>query len=177
MKNFIRGPALAVALFLGACAGMPVPQAGFVPPRAFVLEDALSGHLTGQGVITPIIGASTSFDVTIAGTWDGKVLTLVEDFKYPSGTTERKTWHLTKSAAGDYVGTREDVIGQAHAFVDGPTVRLDYRVKLDTPLGRTARFQDVLYWEDDRTIRNVATVSKLGLRLARVSLRLVRAGK
>ena len=144
MKTIMRGTVLAGALFLAGCAGIPTPQAGLVSPRPFVLEDALYGHLMGQGVITPIIGASTSFDVTIAGTWDGKVLTLVEDFQYPSGTAERNTWHLTKSAAGDYVGTREDVIGQAHAFVDGPTVRLDYRVKLDTPLGRTARFQDVL---------------------------------
>ena len=153
---------------------MPSPGSRAGAPKAFVLEEALVGHTTGHGVITPIIGAASTFDVSINGSWDGMVLTLIEDFRYPSGTTERKIWRLTKRPAGDYVGTREDVIGQAHAYRDGTTLRLDYTVALDTPLGKTARFQDVLYWENEHTIRNKATASKIGLRLARINLQLTR---
>lgn len=161
-------------LALVGCASMPSMDGHTVPDKPFLPEDALVGSMTGHGVITPIIGADSTFDVSIDGRWDGKVLTLVEDFNYPSGTRERKTWHLTKTPAGDYVGTREDVVGQARAYLDGATLRLDYTVALDTPLGKTARFQDVLYWEDGH-IRNKATASKLGLRLARVNLELVHA--
>lgn len=174
MKIFAQPAVLAGALLLQACASLPVIEPGGASPKPFLPEEALVGRLTGHGVITPIVGSSSDFDVTILGSWDGKVLTLAETFQYPSGTTEKKTWRLTKSASGDYVGTREDVIGTAHAYLDGTSMRLDYRVKLDTPLGRTARFQDILYWENEQTIRNAATVSKAGFRLARVSLRMVR---
>lgn len=159
---------------LTGCASAPAaPQTP--PPRSFVVEEALAGTLTGQGVVTPILGSATTFDVTIAGSWDGKVLTLVEDFRYPTGTQERKTWRLTRTAPGEYAGTREDVIGQARAFQDGTSLRLEYDVLLDTPAGKiVTRFRDVLYWRDGATIENRATVSKLGLRLARVQLTLKR---
>jgi hypothetical protein len=175
MKNVINSALLIVTLLLGGCATMPSADSSAGTRKPFILEEALAGHTTGHAVITPVIGAATMFDVSINGTWDGQVLTLVEDFKYPSGTTERKTWRLTKTPAGDYVGTREDVIGQARAYRDGTTLRLDYRVALDTPLGKTAHFQDVLYWENAQTIRNKATVSKYGLRLARVNLQITRS--
>lgn len=152
---------------------MPLPSSLPAAPTRFVVEEALAGHTSGHGTITPIVGDKSEFDVSINGTWNGKVLILVEDFKYPSGATERKTWRLVKTGPDAYVGTREDVIGQARAYRDGATLRLDYTVMLDTPLGKTAaRFQDVLYWEDEKTIRNMATVSKIGLRLARVNLQL-----
>jgi uncharacterized protein YcfL len=167
--------ATLAAITLAGCASPPsAPQTP--PPRSFIVEEALAGTLTGQGVVTPILGEATSFDVTIAGSWNGTVLTLVEDFSYPTGTRERKTWRLTRTAPGEYVGTREDVIGQARAWQDGTSLRLEYSVLLDTPAGKVqTHFQDVLYWRDDRSIENKATVSKWGLRLARVELQLRRA--
>ena len=169
-----RSLAILIGLIsLAGCAAMPSPDSGTAALRAFIPEQALVGHFTGHGVITPIIGADSSFDVSINGSWDGSVLTLVEDFKYSSGIAEQKTWRLTKTPAGDYSGTREDVIGQAHAYLEGATMRLDYLLAIDTPLGSTARFQDVLYWENGQVIRNKATMSKFGLRLALLSLQLV----
>jgi hypothetical protein len=164
------------AIALAGCASPPAPPQAPAPLRSFVLEEALSGQLIGQGIVTPILGSASTFDVRIEGAWDGNVLTLVEDFRYPTGTQERKTWRLTRTAPGEYVGTREDVVGQARAWQDGASLRLEYSVLLDTPAGKLeTRFQDVLYWRDDRTIENNATVSKLGLRLARVELQLRRA--
>jgi hypothetical protein len=165
-----------LAIALAGCASSPAAPQAPAPPRSFVLEEALSGQLIGQGIVTPTLGSASAFDVSIAGVWDGNVLTLVEDFRYSTGTQERKTWRLTRTAPGEYIGTREDVIGQARTWQDGASLRLEYSVLLDTPAGKLeTRFQDVLYWRDDRTIENKATVSKLGLRIARVELQLRRA--
>ena len=162
--------ALACLGLLAACASAPQLE-GARPARPLVLEQALVGETTGDGAVTTLTGDKTHFAVTSRGDWNGQVLTLVEDFRYDDGKQERKTWHLRRIADGHYRGTREDVIGEADVTQDGDTVRLDYNVTLDTALGKVdCRFRDLLYFETGDTIRNIATVSKLGLRMARVNI-------
>lgn len=162
---FLLAPAFA------ACAHQPeiaVPP----PTKTLVLEKALAGRTLGDGVfVNSLTGGETKFSVVIDGTWDGKVLTLVEDFAYDSGVKERKTWRLTKFAEGRYDGVREDVVGTAAVYQDGPGVRLDYIVTLETGLGDIdVRFQDLLFLSTDGTIANQAVVSKFGLRIGRVNI-------
>lgn len=150
-----------------------MPQFEAPPPaKKLVLEEALRGRTLGDGVfINSFTGGETKFSVVIEGAWDGKVLTLVEDFTYDSGVQERKTWQLTKTGAGLYAGTREDVIGAADVREDGNGVRLDYEVTLSTGLGDIdVRFQDLLYLKADGSIANKAVVSKFGLRVGRVDI-------
>jgi len=163
---------LAVAVIgatLAGCASQP--EFAMPPPnRALVLEEALVGRVLGQGAfVNSITGGETKFSVVINGAWDGKVLTLVEDFTYDDGSTDRKTWRLTRTADRTFEGVREDVIGTADVRQDGVGVRLDYFVTLTTGLGDIdVRFQDLLYLNDDGTIANKAVVSKFGLRVGRV---------
>ncbi len=161
----VMGPALA------GCASQPrfaVPP----PTETLVLEESLVGRVSGEGAfVNSITGSETKFSVLIDGAWDGKVLTLVEDFTYEDGSIDRKTWRLTRTADGAYEGTREDVIGTAEVRQDGPGVRLDYYVTLTTGLGDIdVRFQDLLYVNDDGMIANKAVVSKFGLRVGRVDI-------
>jgi hypothetical protein len=142
------------------------------PAKKLVLEEALKGRTLGNGVfVNSLTGGETKFSVVIDGAWDGKVLTLVEDFTYSDGTQERKTWRLTKTADGVYAGAREDVIDTADVRQDGNGVRLDYYVTLATGLGGIdVRFQDLLYLNADGSIANKAVVSKFGLRVGRVDI-------
>lgn len=163
--------AMIIGTTLIGCASRPE----FVdtrPAKALVLEQALSGRVLGEGAFfNSITGGETRFSVVMDGIWDGKVLKLVEDFTYADGTTDRKTWFLTKKADGVYEGTREDVIGVADVRSDGPGVRLDYEVTLQTGIGALdVRFQDLLYLNDDGSIANKAVVSKFGLRVGRVEI-------
>ena len=163
--------ALLFAPFLAACAHQP--ELPLPPPgKPLILEKTLAGRTLGEGVfINSFTGGETKFSVVIDGTWDGKVLTLVEDFTYGDGSTDRKTWRLTKTADGVFAGTREDVIDTAAVYRDGPGVRLDYMVTLSTGLGDIdVRFQDLLYLSPDGTIANKAIVSKWGLRVGRVDI-------
>lgn len=162
---------LTTGVFLSGCAVAP----DFSPPppaKKLVLEEALVGRTLGDGVfVNSFTGGETKFSVVIDGAWDGKVLTLVEDFTYSDGLQERKTWRLTKTADGVYSGVREDVIDAAGVRQDGNGVRLDYYVTLSTGLGDIdVRFQDLLYLNTDGSIANKAVVSKFGLRVGRVDI-------
>ncbi|WP_295141868.1 DUF3833 family protein [uncultured Reyranella sp.] len=163
---------LGLLALLGACASPPdATVAASAPP--LVLEQFFPGRTVGQGVFTNSwTGSQRRFDVVIDGTWDGKTLTLVEDFAYADGEKDRKTWRLERTAPGTYTGAREDVVGQARAWTEGKVVRLEYAVSLG---GWTVDFSDVLALNPDGSLINKATVGKWGIRVGRVELELRRA--
>jgi hypothetical protein len=160
-----------LASLLGACASPPdLPSAAAAPPLA--LEAFFPGRTEGDGVFTNSwTGSQRRFHVVIDGAWDGRTLTLVEDFAYADGEKDRKTWQLTRTGPGTFEGTREDVVGTARAWIEGKVVRLEYTVKLG---GWTVDFSDVLALRDDGSLLNRATVGKWGLRVGRVELSLRR---
>jgi uncharacterized protein DUF3833 len=160
-----------VSAMLGACAAPPASPANENSPR-LVLESFFDGTTTGHGVFTNSwTGAQRSFTVVIHGAWDGRVLTLVEDFAFADGEKDRKTWRLEATGAGRYTGTREDVVGLARAWTEGSAVRLEYAVNLG---GWTVDFSDVLALQDSAHLVNRATVGKWGIRVGRVELWLKR---
>lgn len=162
---------MTMVSLLAGCASQP-ENLDLTTPKTMIVEKALTGKLLGDGVfINSLTGGETKFSVLMDGTWDGKKLTLVEDFTFSDGSQERKTWVLTKVGEGVYEGVREDVIGIADVRQDGPNVRLDYYVTLHTGIGGIdVRFRDIMYLNADGTITNKAVVSKFGLRVGRVEI-------
>ena len=136
--------------------------------QPLVMEEFFAGVSDGEGVfVNSWTGTERQFRVVIVGLWDGKELTLVEDFDYADGEKDRKTWRLQKQGSGTFTGTREDVVGQARAWTEDRRVRLEYSVKLS---GWTVDFADILALRADGTLLNRATVGKWGLRIGRVEL-------
>jgi hypothetical protein len=157
---------------LGACAAPPASPANENSPR-LVLESFFDGTTSGHGVFTNSwTGSRRSFTVVIQGSWDGRVLTLVEDFAFADGERDRKTWRLKATEPGRYTGTREDVVGLARAWTEGNAVRLEYAVSLG---GWTVDFSDVLALQDSAHLVNKAIVGKWGIRIGRVELWLRRS--
>jgi hypothetical protein len=159
---------LALALsWLGGCAHPPEIALEPAEPQ-LVMEEFFAGVADGEGVfVNSWTGVERRFRVVIAGSWDGRELTLVEDFDYADGEKDRKTWRLQSQGAGTFAGTREDVVGQARVSTEGSRVRLDYAVELG---GWTVDFSDILALRADGTLLNRATVAKWGLRVGRVEL-------
>lgn len=159
---------------------MPLALAGCIRPtvdeslaaRPLVLEDAFRGRLVGEGRFVSRLGlAPRGVTVDMRGTWDGRVLTLVEDFVYSDGERERLTWRFTRIGPGRYTGTREDVIGEADVRQEGNILRLSYEANVRTSTGRTrVRFEDVIYLRADGSMLNVAVVSALGVPVGDVEL-------
>ena len=165
---------LKVALFaslLVACATRPpLPKEAVAGP--FIIEELLIGETVGRGGIKTITGVDRPFTATLNGTWDGQVLTLVEDFVYDDGEIDQKTWRLKKLPNGEYEGTREDVVGTARGFQVENGFRLEYLIDLPTGPDKTTRvkFRDILVVREDGDVLNNATVGFRGFRVGRVSL-------
>ena len=172
---------LMISLFsLLGCATRPGLPADEATADRFILERDLAGKTVGRGAFKSITGADRPFTAYLDGTWDGRTLTLVEDFDFDDGEQDRKTWRLTKQDDGTFTGTREDVVGEAIGFYDGEGFRLEYFIRLggeNGEDGRRVKFRDILYKRDDGVIINSATVGYYGLRVGRVNLEIRPGGE
>lgn len=167
----------AISILLAGCATRPGVPADIPPTARFAPEVDLVGRSLGHGAFRSITGVRRAFDVELNGAWDGATLTLVEDFRYADGVTERKTWRLTRQSDGRFLGLREDVIGEAVGYMDDQAFRLEYDMAIPRKDGgvRRVRFRDVLVDHGAGGVINRANVSWYGLPVARVDLTLRRA--
>ena len=159
-----------------AAARSPAP----VTPGPLVLEEFFRGPLVAEGeFVNARDGTRRSVRVRMRGDWDGRVLTLVEDFVFSDGEKDRKTWRFTRIGEGRYTGTREDVIGEALVRQVGNDVLLDYTATVRTAggTGFPIRFADRLTLTDKRTVLNTATLSYLFFHVGDVRLAIHRLGR
>jgi hypothetical protein len=162
---------IAFALALSACATpQAATRAGEQP--ALVLEDYFQGRTYAIGLFEgPRGDVRAKFHVTIDGAWDGKVLTLDENFLYSDGRKDRRVWTFEKTADG-YVGKAGDVIGTAPVAMGGDAALFGYLVDLAVGEGRTIklRFRDRMYLYDGGLMLNRATVTKYGVLVGEVTV-------
>ena len=154
----------ACTAFLAFILSMPMAVASELR-----LETFFEGRTTAKGSFTTITGFERSFTLELHGRWDGRTLTLREDFLYDDGETDTKTWRFTQIGWNTYSGTREDVIGETTVSVIGNRGYFNYLVDLDPGPGRNVvRFYDTLTLSDDgQTLVNTANVFKGPLPVAR----------
>lgn len=167
-----RAALLLPLLPLAACAGPPrvAPGEG---GGSVVLERFFLGRTVGEGAFTSAVaGVNRRLKVVTRGTWDGRKLTLVEDFFFADGERDRKTWRFTRIGDGIYEGTREDVIGKADIRQAGRSVELRYTADVRGKDGSVTRldFADTIAPIDTRRVRNKAVVSKFGVPVGEVDL-------
>ncbi len=177
MRPLILAAAGIAASALASCASRPRVPVEADASRPFVIERDLAGKTVGRGAFKSITGADRAFTAYLDGSLDGQVFTLVEDFDYDDGEKDRKTWRLTKQANGDWSGTREDVVGTARGFMDGPAFRLEYKIDLPKKDGGSTRvgFRDVLILRSDGVVYNKARVGWRGFAVGGVELEITRA--
>ena len=160
-----------LTFILSSCAFKPPTPSG--PLDKFTLQTDLVGKTVGTGNFSAIDGTSRDFTAYMDGSWDGKSLTLIEDFEYADGVKERKTWTFTQLPNGEFSGVREDVVGTARGYQDNKAFRLDYTMAIpneDGTPGRKVSFKDVLVKLPNGDIKNDANVGLWGARVGSVSL-------
>lgn len=169
--------AVVAAFALASCASRPAIPEEADAARPFVIERDLAGKTVGRGRFTSITGADRAFTAYLDGAFDGGTLTLVEDFVYDDGEKDRKTWRLTRQTNGEWSGTREDVVGTARGWQDGPAFRLEYLIDIPSKNGSSRRvgFRDVLVLRADGVVYNKAKVGWRGLAVGGVELEIRRA--
>jgi hypothetical protein len=153
-----------------------LPSAGQAADK-FTFEDYFIGRTEAVGSFRAINGVKRSFTVDLTGKWDGKTLTLREDFVFDDGTKDRKTWRFTKTGPTTYSGTREDVIGETTVRLNGPVARFNYLVYLSPETqGNKVHFWDKMVLREDGTVLNTALVTKFGIPVAKTTVEFRKPG-
>jgi hypothetical protein len=135
------------------------------------LEDYFEGRSKAWGIFEDRFGnIRRQFTVDIEGTWDedAQVLTMIEDFDYSDGETERRVWTLTKTGDNSYEGTADGVVGKATGELAGNAFNWHYT--FDLPIGDgtwRVNFDDWMFLQPDGVIVNRAAVSKWGIEIGR----------
>ncbi|MBW0371373.1 DUF3833 family protein [Ensifer adhaerens] len=138
-----------------------------VAAGSFSLEGFFTGRSMAEGSFRSITGVKKTFKLKLLGKWDGRTLTLREDFTFDDGTRDRKTWRFIKDGPGKYRGTREDVIGETEVSIKGNVARFSYLVLLDPENRKNkVRFHDTMTLNADGRLLNSAYVTKFGFPVA-----------
>lgn len=160
------------ALVLGGLALLAVVGCATVPPsprvatQPITLDQAFAGQQTGAGLFrVQLTGAERRFTARLNShlSRDGQRLTIVEDFVYDDGQTNRLTWVFDRDGPGRWTGRREDTVGMATAIEENGMIRLAYVADFDSGTAVTRLgFADVIYRRADGVIVNDAVVTRLG---------------
>ena len=160
------------ALPLAACSATPAPPTN--PGRPITLVSAFQGRSTGRGHFRVwLTGDERRFTAQLNGRVTGRagarVLTVVEDFLYDDGQSDRLTWVFRETGPGRWTGKREDTVGEASVIEENGLIRLSYTADFRSPSGvNRLGFRDIIYGLPDGTIVNDAVVSRAGLAVASV---------
>lgn len=165
---------------LVSCAGID-PRVYATEPPAFDLRGYFDGTLEGHGMLLDRAGRVTRrFVVTVRGQWKGDTGTLHEDFVWSDGERETRVWTLTpaRDRPGDWRGTANNVIGEAHGTVAGNALNWKYGYALQTKDGGRydIDFDDWLFRIDERVVLNRAVLSFWGFKVGEVLISFRRTG-
>ncbi|MGX0977303.1 ketosteroid isomerase-like protein [Roseovarius sp. MBR-51] len=155
---------------LSACAGRPDLSDERLSAREFNLEEFFDGQVVGYGQFQDRFGTvRRRFEVQVAGDWDGRVLTLDEDFTYEDGSTETRVWTLTKTGDQTWQGTAPGVIGLAMGEERGDAFNWRYTIDLPVPDGTLrVSFDDWMWQMKEGRVLNRAYMDKFGVEIGEV---------
>lgn len=134
------------------------------------IEDYFQGRTRAWGIFQDRFGTvRRQFVVDIDGAWDGRTLTLTEDFRYSDGETERRIWRIRPTGTNTYEGEADDVDGTAVGAAYGQALNWAYTLRLRVGDDRwRVQFDDWMFLQPDGKLINRATVSKFGITIGEV---------
>jgi hypothetical protein len=162
----------AMLIALSGCTMKPGADDPLLSDRVLKIEEFFDGRVVATGQFQDVFGTvRRRFDVVIDGTWDGETLTLVEDFVYADGSTERRVWRMTKTGEDTWEGHAEGVLGKARGVARGDTFNWVYRIDLPVPDGTLRVAFDDWFWKlSDTRVFNRAYMSKYGVGIGEVQI-------
>ncbi|MDA9100165.1 MAG: DUF3833 domain-containing protein [Rhodobacterales bacterium] len=161
---------VSLLVFVTACSQGPSINDTNLSKLELNIEDFFVGKTTAYGQFQDRFGTIRSrFKVDIEGTWDGEVLTLVENFNYADQSTEIRIWKLKKTGENLWIGTAPGVVGDAIGEEKGDA--FNFRYRLLVPFGKTTllvTFDDWMWLLDEKRLFNRAYLSKYGVNIGEV---------
>lgn len=162
--------AVGVAILMSGCASL-VPQEYAKQTPKLDLATYFNGKVDGWGMVQDRSGkVLRRMVVELDCKWNGNEGVLDESFQWSDGKTEKRVWKIRKD--GDrYIGTAGDVVGEAKGEASGNALRWNYVLALPVD-GATYNMDmdDWMWMIDDKTMTNRTTMSKLGIKVAEISI-------
>lgn len=173
MKPLLVGlvaPLILIVAVTG-CSNMKVEDFAAAEPE-LLIEDYFDGRTRAWGIFEDRFGnLRRQFVVDIEGTWDGKELTLDEDFLFSDGETDRRIWKIVKQDDHRYEGRSEDILGTAQGESRGNAFNWTYVIDLKVGDDKLrVRFDDWMFLQPDGVLLNRARVTKWGVEVGQVTL-------
>lgn len=167
---------ISIAAFLGAlillagCTTSVRDYAGREPHLD--LKAYFDGPLVAWGIVQNRSGEVTrSVRVDLVGRWEGDTGVLEEDFVWSDGELQRRVWTFRKLDEHRYVGTADDVVGEAHGEAFGHALRWRYTLALPWNDGTVNVVLDDWMWLiQDNVLVNRSEIRKFGVRVGEVTL-------
>jgi Protein of unknown function (DUF3833) len=135
------------------------------------ISNYLNGDTTAHGMIFDWKGkASRHFIATIKGEWEGKDGTLTEHFTYSDGQELDRIWQLKFSDEHNFIGTANDVIGEAVGTQYGNAVNMNYVLRHKETDGSTIDItvDDWLFLTSEGVVINRTKLYKFGIPVGEV---------
>ncbi len=166
---------LPAIVLLAGCSSMQISDYAQTQP-ALDLFRYFEGKTLAWGMFQGRDGAlKRRFRVDIAGRIEGDRLTLTEDFVYDDGETQQRIWRIRRIDGGRYVGTADDVVGEAKGESAGSAFHWRYVLRLPYGEGTVdVSFDDWMFLQQDGVLLNRATMKKFGLTLGQVTLAFIK---
>ena len=162
--------AVGVAILMSGCAVL-VPRDYAKETPKLDLATYFNGKVDGWGMVQDRSGkVLRRMVVELDCKWNGNEGVLDESFQWSDGKTEKRIWKIRKD--GDrYIGTAGDVVGDARGEAAGYALRWSYVLALPVD-GSTYNMDmdDWMWMIDEKTLANRTTMSKLGVRVAEISI-------
>ncbi len=134
----------------------------------FDIRERFNGPIVCEGIIYGPTGrVSSRFVADFEASWTGNVGTMVETFRYDSGSVQNREWTLTLGNDGSIKAEAPDVVGAGSGKQEGSAVLLNYRIKLTEEAGGHALdVTDWMYLMSNGSILNRSQFRKFGIKVA-----------
>jgi hypothetical protein len=154
---------------------MQIDQISQLQPE-LKIEEYFDGKVYAWGIFEDRFGTiRRQFQVEIDGDWDGKTLTLDEQFLYDDGERDQRIWEITSSGSGNYEGQAADVLGTAAGTSQGNALNWKYDIDLKVGDGSwRVTFDDWMLLQQGGVLINRAYVKKWGFTIGTVTLSFMR---
>ncbi len=138
----------------------------------FDIKSYFIGRVVAWGMLQDYANKVTRrFCVEIEGTWQGNNGVLAEKFYFNDGEISYRNWQLSKKMNGSYEGKAEDVIGIAVGNHQGFAFQFQYELSLAVEDETyQVSMDDWMYQLDEFRVMNKTSMSKLGVKVAEVTI-------
>jgi len=135
------------------------------------LERYFSGHLRGWGVFEDRFGrVRRQFRIDSSGQLYGTTLQIDQTITFDSGAIHTRVWSFQRQPDGRYLGTANDVAGEAIGSGSGNTITLRYTVRRRVlGLPQRAEVEDWMFLQPGGVVIERARVTKWGFTVGQIS--------